>query len=94
MTQPHNSHVDSAGSAAATAWDRQWQQVPESWRTLHYRIDAAPFDAVFVRNQRYLNNPDGHDFTPPVSQNAFAKKWRGGCGCAVTKESARSSRSC
>ncbi|MDD7812575.1 MULTISPECIES: tyrosine-type recombinase/integrase [Mycobacteriaceae] len=83
MTQPRNSHVDSAGSAAATVWDRQWQQVPESWRTLHYRIDAAPFDAVFVRNQRYLNNPDGHDFTPADVPERFRQEmawWVWLCG--------------
>lgn len=29
------------------AWGQQWQQVPESWRSLRYRFETAPSDAVF-----------------------------------------------
>lgn len=69
MTRPNDSRSVAADSAqtttaTATAWRQQWQQVPEQWRALRYRIDTAPADTVFLRNQRYLNNPAGHDFTP------------------------------
>lgn len=45
-------------------WTQQWNQVPSCWRTLHYRIDAAPFDTVFAYNGRYLADAGGHDFAP------------------------------
>lgn len=48
--------------SADRSWDEQWARVPDEWRTLVYRIDAHT--DVFVHNARYLNNPDGHDFTP------------------------------
>ncbi|MFT9730901.1 tyrosine-type recombinase/integrase [Mycobacteroides abscessus] len=48
---------------ADPAWHQQWQQVPPLWRTLRYRIDAAPFNTVFAYNGRYLADPSGHDFT-------------------------------
>jgi integrase len=59
---------------AETAWSRQWQRVPERWRTLHYRIDTAPTNTVFLHNPRYLNNPDGHDFTPTGVPQRFCQE--------------------
>ena len=77
------------------AWSQQWQQVPEQWRTLCYRIDTAPADAVFLHNPRYLRNPDGHDFTPAVVPQRFCQE-TGVVGVAVRalRASARSSRRC
>ena len=64
-------------------WARQLQQVPKSWRTLIYRIDTAPANTVFLHNPRYLNNPDGHDFTPTVVPQRFCQEmawWVWLCG--------------
>ncbi|MCH9732070.1 MAG: tyrosine-type recombinase/integrase [Actinomycetia bacterium] len=57
--------------------------MPEHWRTLRYRIDAAPADMVFLRNQRYLNSPQGHDFTPTDVPQRFCQEmawWVWLCG--------------
>lgn len=67
MTHPSDDRLryDSALSVGSdSTWAQQWERVPQSWRTLRYRIDAAPDDTVFLHNPRYLRNPDGHDFTP------------------------------
>ncbi|MBE5447531.1 hypothetical protein E3G53_004712 [Mycobacteroides abscessus] len=56
-----------AGPSAPAAWEQQWAQVPEQWRTPAYRIDAAPACEVFTPNKYYRPRADGepYDFTPP-----------------------------
>lgn len=86
----HTSPAGTAPTATATrdsladdAWERQWQHVPGAWRTLVYRIDTAPAATVFMHNRRYLNNPQGHDFTPAAVPQRFCQElawWVWVCG--------------
>jgi integrase len=88
MTGPYDRPGAGAPSTppaagGALTWTQQWQRVPEQWRTLRYRNDTAPASAVLLHNQRYLGNPDGHDFTPAGVPQRFCEEmawWVWLCG--------------
>lgn len=67
MTPPERPGPPPAAAASELSWEHQWAQVPASWRTPVYRIDATPASEVFTLNRYYRPRSDGkpYDFTPP-----------------------------
>lgn len=68
MNTPSLRPVPATGAPqplVSGAWDQQWERVPDLWRDGTYRLDAAPFNEVFVRNTNYLRSTKNYDFIPP-----------------------------
>lgn len=49
---------DEPAAEATTVWKRQWDLVPDQWRSGRYLVDAEPWSQFFVQNAGYT----GHIF--------------------------------
>lgn len=60
----------SVTAATELTWQRQWDQVPQPWRSGQVRLDLEPFNEVFVRNTNYLRSVKEYTFAPGASVRA------------------------